>query len=141
MESKMVDSAPLFADGGIFFARSDDRSVQALKDTLKTSCDGSGQKANLDKSSVFFGNHYNEMIKNKVKGSLGVQSEIQAIPTFVMSCFQIPVANCDKMRSIVATLWWSIEEGKRKLHWRSWEWLSAPETLGGMGFRDIALFN
>jgi hypothetical protein len=39
-------------------------------------CRCSGQKINLDKSSVFFGNHCKENIKNKVKGILGVQSEI-----------------------------------------------------------------
>jgi hypothetical protein len=70
-----------------------------------------------------------------------LKAVIQAIPTFVMRYFQIPVANCDKMRSTVATQWWGIEEGKRKLHWRSWEWLSAPKKLGGMGFQDMVLFN
>jgi hypothetical protein len=167
--------------------------VKALKDTLKTYCDGSGQKVNLDKSSIFFGNHCDALIEDRVKDNLGVQSEIlndfylgmptsvgrsptatfnflyemiwkringvsdrplsragkenflkaviQAIPTYVMSCFQVPVANCDKMRSTVATEWWGKEDGKRKLHWRSWEWLSTPKLLGGMGFRDMVLFN
>jgi hypothetical protein len=50
--------------------------VDALKDTLKTYCDGSGQNINLDKSSVFFGNHCSDVIKTRVKELLGVQSEI-----------------------------------------------------------------
>jgi hypothetical protein len=66
----------LFADDIIFFARSDSRSVESLKDTLKTYYEGSGQKINLDKSSVFFGNHCNEVIKNRVKNTLEVDSEI-----------------------------------------------------------------
>jgi hypothetical protein len=163
----------LFADDSIFFARSDSRSVESLKNTLKTFCDGSGQKINLDKSSVFFGNHCQDHIKERVENTLGVQSEIlndfylgmptsvgrsptvtfnflldmiwkrlngvvdrplsragkevflksviQAIPTYAMSCFQIPITNCDKMRSTIANEWWGMEEGKRKLHWRSWE--------------------
>jgi hypothetical protein len=183
----------LFADDNIFFARSDSRSVEALKETLKLYCDGPGQKNNLDKSSVFFGNHCDDLIKNRVKRSLGVQSEIlndkylgmptsvgrspkatfnflydmiwkrmngitdrplsragnetflkavvQAILTHVMSCFQLPVSTCEKIRSVVANQWWGVEDGRRKLHWRSWKWLSAPKPLGGMGFRDMVLFN
>jgi hypothetical protein len=45
----------LFADDSIFFARSDKRSVDALQRTLALYCDGSGQKINLDKSTIFFG--------------------------------------------------------------------------------------
>lgn len=27
------------------------------------------------------------------------------------------------------------------MHWRSWDWLTTPKSLGGMGFHDMALFN
>jgi hypothetical protein len=45
------------------------------------------------------------------------------------------------MRTIVSNHWWGIENGKRKMHWHSWEWLTTPKALGGMGFRDMELFN
>jgi len=66
-----------------------------------------------------------------------LKSVVQAIPIYIMSCFQIPVGICDKMRSIVSNYWWGIENENKKLHWRSWEWLTAPKALGGMGFRDM----
>jgi ribonuclease HI len=183
----------LFADDSIFFARSDPKSVQALKDTLSIYCEGSGQKVNLDKSSVFFGLHCAEQVKLEVMNQLGVANEtlqdtylgmptgigrspkvsfqsivarvwkrlnggsdrplsragketflkavIQAIPTYIMSCFQLPVSICDSLRKAISDFWWGIEDGKKKMHWRSWEWLSTPKQLGGMGFRDLILFN
>lgn len=70
-----------------------------------------------------------------------LKSVIQAIATYIMSCFQLPVATCEKFHQIVADEWWGREDGKKKLHWRSWDWLSAPKSLGGMGFRDMAIFN
>jgi hypothetical protein len=45
------------------------------------------------------------------------------------------------MRQVVADYWWGREDCKRKVHWRSWEWLSTPKSLGGLGFRDFSLFN
>ena len=70
-----------------------------------------------------------------------LKSVIQAIPLYVMSCFRLPVAICDRMRTTISNHWWGIEDGKKKLHWRSWEWLTTPKAMGGMGFRDMELFN
>jgi hypothetical protein len=41
---------------------------------------------------------------------------IQAISTFVMSCFLLPLATCSLMRRSTADFWWGIEEGRRKMH-------------------------
>jgi hypothetical protein len=70
-----------------------------------------------------------------------LKSVTQAVPNYVMSYFQVPVGICNKLRTSVANDWWGLEDGKRKLHWRSWDWLSAPKSLGGLGFRDFVLFN
>jgi hypothetical protein len=183
----------LFADDSIFFSRSDERSVNALQRVLEIYCGGSGQRVNLDKSSIFFGSRCSDAIKDHVKQKLGVQSDalnetylgmptevggspirtfkfllhriwqrmngcsdrplsragnevflksiIQAIPTYVMSCFQLPVSTCDSMRRSIANRWWGFENGKKKIYWRSWEWLSTPKALGGLGFRDLEIFN
>jgi hypothetical protein len=60
---------------------------------------------------------------------------------YIMSYFELPVSICDMMRKSIANHWWGIEDGKRKLHWLSWKWLSAPKDLGGLGFRDLELFS
>ena len=30
---------------------------------------------------------------------------------------------------------------ERKIHWKSWESLTQPKDVGGMGFQDLRLFN
>jgi hypothetical protein len=69
-----------------------------------------------------------------------LKAVIQAVPTFVMSFFELSIATCDKIKSVIANIWWGVENGKKKMHWRLWEWLSTPKALGGMGFHDLFLF-
>ena len=65
----------LFADGSIFFARSDTRSVVALESTLNLYCQGSGQAINKEKSALFFGKSCPEEVKQRVKNLLGISNE------------------------------------------------------------------
>jgi hypothetical protein len=63
------------------------------------------------------------------------------IPNYIMSCFQLPDNICDCMRASISNHWWGFEESKKKMHWKSWDWLTTPKFMGGMGFRDMKLFN
>ena len=63
-----------------------------------------------------------------------LKSVAQAIPTYIMSCFQLPDFICDRMRVIVSNHWWGFERGKKKLHWKSWDWLTTPKFMGGWAF-------
>jgi hypothetical protein len=48
-----------------------------------------------------------------------LKAVVQAIPTYIMSCFQVPTTICDKMKSSMANHWWGYEDGRKKMHWRS----------------------
>lgn len=65
----------LFADDSIFFARNDTHSVEVLESTSNLYCQGSGQLVNKDKSSLFFGKHCPEHVKQRVKNLLGISNE------------------------------------------------------------------
>ena len=45
------------------------------------------------------------------------------------------------MNGLLRSFWWGSKEGKRKTCWVAWEEMTKPKTLGGLGFRDIELFN
>jgi hypothetical protein len=176
----------LFADDNIFFTRGDAKNLQALNEVLQTYSEGSGQRINFEKSSIFFGVHCPEHIKDRIMSYLNVRCEvlqtnylgmpsgvrrsptntfnflpdrmwkkirgwsdrplsragkeimlksvIQAISIYVMSCFRLPATICDRMRTTISNHWWGIEDSKKKMHWRSWEWLTTPKAIGGMGF-------
>jgi hypothetical protein len=70
-----------------------------------------------------------------------IKSIAQAVPTYSMSCFLIPLNICNKMRSVVANYWWGSFVDNRHMHWMSWERLNQPKHKGGMGFRDMRSFN
>jgi hypothetical protein len=51
---------------------------------------------------------------SRMGNEIMLKAVIQAIPTYVMSCFQLLAGTCEEI----------------------WEWLSSPKDIGGMGFRD-----
>lgn len=42
---------------------------------------------------------------------------------------------------MIRDFWWGDETNKRKVHWIAWEQLILPKSMGGLGFRDMRLFN
>jgi hypothetical protein len=46
-----------------------------------------------------------------------LKAVIQVIPTYVRSCFELPVATCDMMRKVIANQWRCFKDGKTKMHW------------------------
>ncbi|KAL2938369.1 LINE-1 retrotransposable element ORF2 protein [Bienertia sinuspersici] len=70
-----------------------------------------------------------------------LKSVIQAIPTFVMSIYKLPSEIIEKIHSAMDKFWWRQNDDKRKIHWKSWDSMCTPKCLGGMGFRDLEVFN
>jgi hypothetical protein len=70
-----------------------------------------------------------------------LKSVAQSVPTYPMSCFLLPASTCNKMRSTIAKYWWGGSADNRHMHWMRWERLTIPKDNGGMGFRDLPLFN
>ncbi|XP_060959153.1 uncharacterized protein LOC133030431 [Cannabis sativa] len=84
--------------------------------------------------------------KNKVFSKGGketlLKSVIQAIPTYSMACFRLPIATCHSLESVMANFWWGVNDNNRpKTHWQSWKKLCRSKKEGGLGFRSLTHFN
>ncbi|KAL5544814.1 hypothetical protein UlMin_008598 [Ulmus minor] len=69
------------------------------------------------------------------------KSVIQAIPTYAMNLFKLPSSLIKELPRLCAQFWWGGEPGKRRIHWCTWEKLCSHKADGGMGFRDLRMFN
>jgi ribonuclease HI len=58
-----------------------------------------------------------------------------------MSCFDLTKGLCDELSTIIGRYWWSQQDKVNKIHWLSWEKLTRSKKKGGLGFRDLHLFN
>lgn len=61
--------------------------------------------------------------------------------TGLMGVYKLPSGIIDDIRSMVSRFWWGGSSSQRKVHWRSWESMCERKCLGGLGFRDMAVFN
>ena len=50
-----------------------------------------------------------------------IKAVAQALPTYGMSVFKLPLGLCDDLTSIIRDFWWGVENGKRKTAWIAWE--------------------
>jgi hypothetical protein len=93
-----------------------------------------------------------DKVRNKLKGwkekhlsfagrAVLISAVIQALPTYVMSNFMIPKSMCDQIEKAICRFWWGSKEGQQKIHWKARKELFKPKFQGGLGFRDMHLFN
>jgi hypothetical protein len=74
------------------------------------------------------------------KGIL-ISAVIQALPTYLMSCFMLPKSMCEKIEKAICRFWWGSKEGHHKVHWKARKDLFKSKFHGGLGFRDMHTFN
>lgn len=84
---------------------------------------------------------WQEKILSKAGKEILIKAVAQAIPTYAMSCFDITKGLCDELSSMIGRYWWSQQDNTHKIHWISWEKLTRSKKKGGLGFKDLHLFN
>jgi hypothetical protein len=80
-------------------------------------------------------------ILSKAGKEILVKVVAQAIPIYAMSCFDLTKGLCDELSMMIGRYWWSQKDKVHKIHWLTWEKLTKSKKKGGLGFRDLHLFN
>jgi hypothetical protein len=70
-----------------------------------------------------------------------IKANAQSVPTYSMSCFRLPAPVCRKITTYISNYWWGSSVDNHKVHWLRWNKLTDSKEDGGMGFRDMSLFN
>jgi ribonuclease HI len=70
-----------------------------------------------------------------------IKSVAQAIPVYVMSVFLLPGPLHEGLTRVIRKFWWGETRGKRKTHWIAWDKFTKAKGEGGLGFRDLKIFN
>lgn len=84
---------------------------------------------------------WQEKLLSKAGKEVLIKAVAQAIPTYAMSCFDLTKGLCDELNSLIGKWWWNQNDKENKIHWLSWDKLTLPKKDGGLGFRDLHLFN
>ena len=70
-----------------------------------------------------------------------IKAVVQAIPTYTMSCFQLPQGQCEDLKSMLRNFWWGQKHQESKMAWVGWKQMCYPKSMGGLGFRNLQAFN
>ena len=58
-----------------------------------------------------------------------------------MSYFKLPITLCHEIETLIRKFWWGQRGDRRKIHWVKWEDLCLHKDQGGVGFKDLTMFN
>lgn len=70
-----------------------------------------------------------------------IKTILQAIPAYSMNCFLLPITTCQDIEKATARFFWGSTLEERKTHWAAWDILITTKANGGLGFRELHMFN
>ncbi|PNX99600.1 ribonuclease H [Trifolium pratense] len=159
-EIKICRGAPLvshllFADDCFLFCRAEANEARCLLDILCIYAEAFGQQINLSKSEVYMSNNVSQAAKDDLANMLGVRLSLgsgtylgltsmigrsnKAIFTHIKDHIWKRI-NAWKERMLNA-FWWDGGSRNKGICWMALDKLTCTKTRGGMGFRDMKVFN
>ncbi|CAN1293359.1 Uncharacterized mitochondrial protein AtMg00310 [Linum perenne] len=66
-----------------------------------------------------------------------IKDVLQALPSYLFSCFKLSMTLTRKMNAIVIKFWWNGDIKTRSIHWKSAEILRSTRDKVGLGFSQF----
>lgn len=70
-----------------------------------------------------------------------IKAVAQAIPVYIMSVFKLPASIHESLEGNIQKFWWNELTGGWHTHWIAWDKFTKSKSEGGLGFRDLKIFN
>ncbi|KAK2383934.1 hypothetical protein QL285_071338 [Trifolium repens] len=70
-----------------------------------------------------------------------IKSVLQSIPTYVMSIYLLPETLIKEVERMINSFWWGGGSQSGGIKWMAWDKMAYPKEYGGLGFRNLHLFN
>ena len=58
-----------------------------------------------------------------------IKSIVQAILTYITSCFKIPLDLCQDIEVLIRKFWWGQQGDRKKIHWVKWDVLCKSKLV------------
>lgn len=84
---------------------------------------------------------WKERFLSQARKEILIKAVLQAIPAYSMSIFLLPKKLCNTLNAMISRFWWRHQSNTHKIAWVKWARMGAPNNKGGMGFRDLEIFN
>ncbi|WMV30207.1 hypothetical protein MTR67_023592 [Solanum verrucosum] len=103
----------------------------------------------IGRQRIIYYSHLVEKVSKKVCGwqarvlSFGrritwIKHALQSIPIHTMAALSPPSTTIKYIKTIIADIYWGMDQNKRKYHWASLDTMSLPYTEGGVGIRRLS---
>jgi hypothetical protein len=141
----------------VFTKNTKDSDKKKMMHTLKITSEGRSSKylgmpAFIGKSKKKAFSYIKDRIWGKLQGwkekllskagkDILIKACAQAIPVYVMTCFDITKSLCEEINSAISRFWWAQQEKDNKIHWLAWDRLTRTKREGGLGYKDLYAFN